>query len=211
MQFRAVARGAHLADSMRWPRIVAWITECLWRAYNRTVAVIDSCEIPAKHNYNNSAAADQRGIGSRPPITRLLTLLCILCRDVRGWGEGISVVFHLANSRNSSSHVSPLPPFAREGWRGEKAVISTRKFLAAEADALCGCMMNGFLPIARPRSRYFFVLRAVAVVRGSSRDELLREFIWRFGFWFLFFSFRHLCSREKVYSFVARFLNTNWS
>ena len=123
MQFRAVARGAHLADSMRWPRIVAWITECLWRACNRTVAVIDSCEIPAKHNYNNSAAADQRGIGSRPPITRLLTLLCILCRDVRGWGEGISVVFHLANSRNSSAHVSPPPPSIRGRGRGGHSCI----------------------------------------------------------------------------------------
>lgn len=33
---------------------------------NRTVAVIDSCEIPGKHNYNNSVAA--RSKGNRGPV-----------------------------------------------------------------------------------------------------------------------------------------------
>lgn len=31
-------------------------------ARNRTVAVIDSCEIPGKHNYNNSVAVRSKGI-----------------------------------------------------------------------------------------------------------------------------------------------------
>lgn len=161
------------------------------------MAVIDSCEIPAKHNYNNSAAADQRGIGSRPPITRLLTLLCILCRDVRGWGEGISVVFHLANSRNSSSHVSPLPPFAREGWRGEKAVISTRKFLAAEADALCGCMMNGFLPIELVLDRDTFLFSGLLLLLGDRAGTSYYENLSD-GLAFGFFSFLFaIFAREK--------------
>lgn len=161
------------------------------------MAVIDSCEIPAKHNYNNSAAADQREIGSRPPITRLLTLLCILCRDVRGWGEGISVVFHLANSRNSSAHVSPPPPFAREGWRGEKAVISTRKFLAAEADALCGCMMNGFLPIELVLDRDTFLFSGLLLLLGDRAGTSYYENLSD-GLAFGFFSFLFaIFAREK--------------
>lgn len=65
------------------------ITECLWRACNRTVAVIDSCEIPAKHNYNNSAAADQRGIGA--PVTNYgsnIIMQLYRSRDKSGEGEG---------------------------------------------------------------------------------------------------------------------------
>lgn len=92
------------------------------------MAVIDSCEIPAKHNYNNSAAADQRaesGPGHQLPG---LTLLCS-CIEVETSGGGrISVVFHLANSHNSRARFP-----ARGEGRGVKAVISTRKFLAAEA------------------------------------------------------------------------------
>lgn len=84
------------------------------------MAVIDSCEIPAKHNYNNSAAADQRGIGA--PVTNYgsnIIMQLYRSRDKSGEGEGggerISVVFHLANSRNSP---------ARE--RGTKPVINAR-------------------------------------------------------------------------------------
>lgn len=44
--------------------------------------------------------------------------------------------------------------------RGAKPVISTRKFLAAEATLSVvhrWNMMNGFLPIARPRSYFLFL------------------------------------------------------
>lgn len=52
------------------------------------MAVIDSCEIPAKHNYNNSAAADQRaesGPGHQLPG---LTLLCSCIEVETSGGEG---------------------------------------------------------------------------------------------------------------------------
>lgn len=177
------------------------ITECLWRPCNRTVAVIDSCEIPAKHNYNNSAAADQRGIGA--PVTNY----------------GSNIIMQLYRSRDKSGgrgypsffiwpiRIIPPPPPPRARERDEACNKRTRKFLAAEAMLSLAVyrggrwMAGGSLPILRS---YVSLLFFLLVGRGGG--VYLAVYMFRFieRSTLLFYLFVYLKKKWILFSYFFR-------